>query len=86
MEKITRTISGTVIKAAEIVVVDNVLTQKEIPEFIVSGNVDEAGAIKLLRKSYGRYKNFAVIALIRQEKKYEMPLNVFIENATEVKE
>ena len=52
----------------------------------MSGKINEKDAIKMLRKTYGKLKNFAVIGLTYQAKKYEMPLSVFIENATEVKE
>ena len=86
MDKITRTIEATIINGAEITTVDNCVTQKELPDLIVSGKIDEKDAIKLLRKTYGKLKNFAVIGLTYQAKKYEMPLSVFIENATEVKE
>lgn len=86
MDKITRTIEATIINGVEIITVDNSVTQKELPDLIVSGKIDEKGAIKMLRKTYGKFKNFAVIGLTYQVKKYEMPLNLFIENATEVKE
>lgn len=86
MDKITRTIEATIIKGVEIITVDNSVTQKELPDLIVSGKIDEKNAIKMLRKTYGKWKNFAVIGLTYQAKKYEMPLNLFIENATEVKE
>lgn len=86
MDKITRTIETTIINGVEIITVDNSVTQKELPDLIVSGKIDEKDAIKMLRKTYGKLKNFAVIGLTYQVKKYEMPLNLFIENATEVKE
>lgn len=86
MDKITRTIETTIINGVEIIAVGNSVTQKELPDLIVSGKIDEQDAIKLLRKTYGKSKNFAVIGLTSQAKKYEMPLKLFIENATEVKE
>lgn len=86
MDKITRTIAATIINGAEITTVDNSVTQKELPDLIVSGKIDEKDAIKMLRKTYGKLKNFAVIGLTYQKKKYEMPLSVFIENATAVEE
>lgn len=86
MDKITRAIAATIINGAEITTVDNSVTQKELPDLIVSGKIDEKDAIKMLRKTYGKLKNFAVIGLTYQKKKYEMPLSVFIENATAVEE
>lgn len=86
MDKITRTIEATIIHGVEIVTVDNSVTKKELPDLIVAGKIDEKDAIKMLRKTYGKLKNFAVIGLTYLSKKFEMPLNLFIENATEVKE
>ena len=86
MDKITRTIVTTIINGVEITTVDNSVIQKELPDLIVSGKIDEKDAIKMLRKTYGKLKNFAVIGLTYQDKKYEMPLSVFIENATVVEE
>ena len=86
MEKITRTVTTTVIQFSEAVVENGTPVFKSYQPEIVADAVDSAQALMYLRKKYGADRSFLVTGLETSTRKYEMDLSVFVKTATPVVE
>lgn len=79
---ITREITRTTIESVKVEIVEGNPTFKEQKQFEVIGNISMDKATKLAKKQYG---DVTVTKLTPNTKKYAMPLDQFLELATEVK-
>lgn len=86
MEKFTRSIVTTVAQVGKVEVVDGQVTAPFLGEIVLAGKADDAKIIRKARESYGKDNQMVVLSKVEKIDKYEMPLEVFLANATLIEE
>jgi len=83
-KQITRTMTTTQIFASAVSMKNGAVETTELPPIKHPENIDEDGALKLVQKQYGKKHQYVVTALLKTEKTYGVPLDVFMANAKEI--
>lgn len=87
MEKITRTVTESTIFATKVIVDESGQPQFEpLPPIKVPWRIGGNGAMRYLKKTMDNTAQFVITKIDFCERKYEMSLNFFIENAQCVEE
>ena len=81
--KITKQIEMTTVTVAKMVVNDGVAAIENVEPFSIIGKVNERAALKAAQEKYGE-GTYSVISLVNSPKAYEMDIEKFIANATEI--
>lgn len=85
LDKITRTLTVTIINFSEVIVENGVPTFRACDDEVLPGEIaDDSKVTQYLRKKYGAGRLFVVTGMTTSTKKYEMDLATFIAAATHV--
>jgi hypothetical protein len=82
---IRRKIVTSEIKAYELTLAtDGQAVATEIPSFVVGGKLKDVEALRILKKRFGKHKNYQIVKITHDENVYEISVNDFLNYATKI--